>query len=369
MPSGVPFQIDWKRSRRFLYFAMIFLGVIFVIGVFYQSLLVSLSFSMFFTYLLSPFVDWCEKRYPGHRPLIVSGIILSFLTIVGLVGGFLIPVLYRQLLEIVKLLPKAIEFVFLKIEPMKMMIKETGLVEVNTIESLFSQLAVAGQIGDQASNFIQKLWDTTPSLLGGVLNFALVPLLLFFLLNDLPKIRKHLQTLIPVDLRDMVFFCRMRVDQTLKSVLKGQVMVAGVLGILYMLGFSIIQLESGLAIGALAGICRIVPYLDVIVGIALSVVVIITQNLGLGAVVGVAFIFLVVQSLDGMFITPQIVGERAGLHPGVVIGSVIAFGDWFGFFGVLIAVPCVAIFVVMLQILLPYYQSSPAFLGSKIDKD
>lgn len=365
MPRDFDLQIDWRRSKRFIYFTMAFVLVTFFIGFFYQSLLVSLAISLLFTYLLAPFVDWAERRLPGHRPLLVAAMILGSLITIGFVGGFLVPVLYRQVLEIVKLLPKALEFMALKSEPLKAIIAESGLIDLASIDSLFAQFTLNGKLSEQLSNVVQKLWDSTPGLLGSVINFALVPMLLFFLLNDLPKLRVCLQSMVPMDLRDIVFFCRRRVDQTLKSVLKGQVMVATVVGLLYMIGFSIIDLPSGLAIGALAGVCRIVPYLDVLVGISLSVIVIITQNLGLGAVVAVAFVFLIVQSLDGMLITPQIVGDRAGLHPGVVIGSVIAFGDWFGFFGVLIAVPCVAIIVVMMQTMLPYYRSSPAFLGGR----
>ena len=109
---------------------------------------------------------------------------------------------------------------------------------------------------------------------------------------------------------------------------------------------------------------RVVPYLDVIVGASLSIIVVLGQGEGLSMIFGVFVVILIVQALDGMLITPRIIVEKAGLHPVVVIASVVAFGDWFGILGILFAVPSVAILLSIVQMAIPYYLNSPFFRGS-----
>jgi predicted PurR-regulated permease PerM len=90
-------------------------------------------------------------------------------------------------------------------------------------------------------------------------------------------------------------------------------------------------------------------------------IVIVSQGGTFGMAVAVAVVIGVVQAIDGMFITPRIIGERAGVHPVVVIASVIAFGDLFGILGILIAVPVVDIVSASFQMALPYYRNSPFY--------
>ena len=367
MPHGVPLDFPLVKVWKFFRFALAFLVFTTGLSLFYQSLIVSLAVALLLTYLLAPFVHWVERRISVRRTIIVLGIIVISLSTIAIIGAYFFPIVYRQILAILQLLPQAIDFLVKKIDPLKEVIVATGMIETNSLNDILAELDIVNHLSEQSTRVLEQLWLTTPTVMGGVINFMFIPILLFFILNDLPRLTHFLRELIPLDLREIATFCRRRVDQTLKSVLMGQIMVAGVLAALYMTGFSVIQLKAGLAIGAIAGICRIIPYLDVVVGATLSIVVIVTQNLGLGAIIGVGSIFLVVQVLDGMIITPKIVGEKAGLHPGVIIASIISFADWFGFLGVLIAVPSVAVVMVFLRILIPYYQASLIYQGQKTE--
>ncbi len=349
---------DWQTIRRLVAFSG-FLALGFTFGaIVYQALMLSLSVSLFLTYLLAPLVDRLSSRRPELRAYFCLAIIMMLIALLIVVIAAVVPQIYTQLLEISKVFPRAVEYMMGRFEPLRNLILSTGFVESETIDRALGELNIVNQLATQTRGFVEKLWESTPSLFGWVINFALVPVLLFFLLNDLPRLRSGAQLVTPPDLRKPMTEFRDKIDGTLRSVLKGQLLVALTLACLYMFGLSATGISGGLAIGAIAGICRIVPYLDVVVGMFLSLVVIITQHGGVGELIAVCGVFLVVQVLDGMFITPRIIGERAGLHPGVVIASVIAFGDWFGFVGILIAVPVVAIIKVVLQASLPYYRLS-----------
>ena len=123
-----------------------------------------------------------------------------------------------------------------------------------------------------------------------------------------------------------------------------------------------------ISIAIVAGICRVVPYLDVVVGGLLSLIVILSNFENYGQVIGIVAVFGVVQAADGMFITPRIIGERVGIHPIVVILSVLALGDWFGFWGVLLAIPAVAVGKILAGALLPYYKRSHVYLGRQYEQ-
>ncbi|RYZ62159.1 MAG: AI-2E family transporter, partial [Proteobacteria bacterium] len=127
------------------------------------------------------------------------------------------------------------------------------------------------------------------------------------------------------------------------------------------IGFTVIGVPSGVAIGALAGLCRLVPYLDIFVGLLLCTIVILTQGSGLGIFIAAIIVIGVVQALDGAIVTPRIIGDRAGLHPVAVIASVYAFGSQFGLLGVLLAVPVVAATVVILKLSWPFLSQSYFF--------
>lgn len=358
-------SVNWPAVKKLAFFSIAATVVILSIAYFFQSLLFSLSCSILFAYILAPVVDWMVASHEERRPFACFLLILCFLSLLGVLIASLLPEIYRQVVNIVGLIPEALEYTIANIEPLKKILIKTRLAGAYDLEKVISEINLFQQFSGQLQSVGRALWESTPSFLGGVMNFALVPIVLFFLLNDLPGIRRGLAFLTPPDMREPLQGFVGRVDKTLRSVIKGQLMVAGVLGVLYMIGLRLVGLESALAIGAIAGVCRIVPYLDVIVGIALSLIVIITQHLGLGMFIGVCLVFLGVQVLDGLVITPRVIGERVGLHPGVVIASVMAFGDWFGFVGIIVAVPTVAVIKVLLQTILPYYRLSSFYVSSE----
>lgn len=349
-----------SSKKSALCFGIGLVGMVFGM-VFYRSLMVAIFCSLLFSYILGPLVNGVEARITKER---LSAVLLVLLIVYGILLvaiASVMPLVYREGLGLIKLVPSAFGELMLRVEPLKQMLLDRGLLGRETLDQFFTDIGVFQQISDQVTNAINQLWKSTPLVVGGVINVLLIPLLTFMLLSESRNIFGGIRSILPVDTRSFFRDYWHRFDKTLKSVLKGQVMVAASLAILYMVGLGLVGLKFGLGIGAIAGMCRLIPYVDVVVGLSLSLLVIVSQGAGLSLTMLVVAVFIVVQLIDGMVITPRIIGERAGLHPGLVIVTILALADWLGLFGVIIAVPCLAIAKVSLEVFLPHYRLSSFF--------
>ena len=356
-------RLDWLSLRRLLWFGLAVSGTLLVTGTIYGALLVPILVSSFITYLLLPFVDRLERlRVP--RGLAAFTIIVGS-TAIGVFGVVrLAPVLYQQMLLLGHLLPTAAKEVQNHWLPLLAdYASDLGLLNASEFSETFGLSNLVSHITQHLQANLAGIWKTGTSVAGGLLYLILIPMLNFFMLKDYPLLARVLGSEVPRDLVGPVHRLLSTMNRTFRSVLKGQVIVAGILGILYIIGFSIVGLQSALLIGFVAGVCRVIPYLDVIVGGTLSAIVLLSNFTGWGQALGVVLVIAVVQAVDGAFVTPRVLGERVGIHPVVLILSVLAFGDWFGFWGVLMAIPVAAMVKVLIVAIDPYYRASRAYLG------
>lgn len=361
LPEPASPFIDRLRAGRLLRFVVIAGACVVFLSAAYYSLLLAVLVSGLITYLLRPIVDFLEKR-KVPRGVAVATIELLFLA--GCTWGLvhLLPIVYGQTLAVVKLAPKAFDIVVESWLPMtEKFVADFGLISAENLHKYIKNISIWGRLESQLQNGINGLWRTGASLVGGAINLALIPILTLFFLKDYQRIRRTFVSLTPPDLRDPVHTVLKGVDQTLRTVLKGQVIVATILGILYVIGLSLVGLPAALAIGVVAGVCRLIPYLDVIVGGALSAIVLLSDFQGWTMVLMVILVFAIVQGIDGALITPTVLGDRIGLHPLVVVATVLAFGDWFGFWGVIMAVPVAAVIKVLIEFAKPFYLESRFF--------
>ena len=150
-------------------------------------------------------------------------------------------------------------------------------------------------------------------------------------------------------------------DTVLATFLRGQLLVMLCLGIVYATGLWIAGIEFALLIGLLAGLVSFVPYLGLLVGILVAGIVGIVQFHDASVLLSVALVFALGQLLEGFVLTPWLVGDRIGLHPVAVMFAVMAGGQLFGFFGILLALPVAAMILVLLRNLHHYYVSSELY--------
>lgn len=189
-----------------------------------------------------------------------------------------------------------------------------------------------------------------------LLNLLVIPVVTFYFLRDIDRMRLALPSFLPVSYRDWLMGKLTEIDSLLSGFVRGQLLVALILMALYTIGLSLVGTPSSLLLGLLAGAASMVPFMGLVVGFLPSLLLTFLQYHDWQHLVGVVAVFAVVQALEGNLITPKIVGERLGLHPVVVLLAVLVGGELFGFLGILLAVPATAVVKVFWRDVLAFYR-------------
>jgi predicted PurR-regulated permease PerM len=304
--------------------------------------------------MLRPVVDMLQHRLRVRRRL--TAVILLYGAFVLAVTGVLlaiVPPLIQQFIDFIAYLPtfwaRLVEQVTV-LYPQWVAYIERQL-ENPTVRNVVDGLAVESQ------NWLRH---ALPSLraagLGalGIFGFfahaAVVPIYLFFFLLSRQEPTRNLAGQLPflsVDKRNDVVFLVGEFIAIIVSFFRGQLLIGLIMGVLLATGFSIVGLRFGLIIGLALGILNIIPYLGTILGLAVALPLAYLQPGGGWSLVGlVLLVFVVVQNIEGWYLTPKIMGDRTGLHPVVVIVAIFFWGTALdGILGMILAIPLTAFFV------------------------
>jgi predicted PurR-regulated permease PerM len=198
-------------------------------------------------------------------------------------------------------------------------------------------------------------------LLSILVNLALIPVVMFYLLRDWNVIVARLDDLLPRRWETKVRQVAGEVDEVLAEFLRGQLMVMVALAVYYALALWAVGLEHAFAIGTLTGLLVFIPYVGYGLGLVLGIVAALLQWSGLPFFLAVVAVYLVGQLIENYVLIPYLVGDRIGLHPVAVIFALLAFGQLFGFAGVLLALPVSAALLVGLRHLRAAYAESPLY--------
>ena len=214
------------------------------------------------------------------------------------------------------------------------------------IEVLKAHWQKAGGI---AATVIGSVSRSGTVILEWLMNLVLIPVITFYLLRDWDVLVASVHDLIPRRYATTAGQLASDSDQVLGAFLRGQFYVMIALGLIYSTGLWMVGLDLALLIGMIAGLISFVPYLGSIVGIISACLAALLQFHDPMYLIPVAIVFMVGQALEGMLLTPWLVGDQIGLHPVAVIFAVLAGGQLFGFLGVLMALPLASVIMVMLR--------------------
>ena len=203
--------------------------------------------------------------------------------------------------------------------------------------------------GGIAGKLLPWLGSSGGAIAVALVNLLLIPVAMFYLLRDWDALAAQLDGLIPRHWHGKVAEIAAEVDGVLAEFLRGQISVMLLMSLFYVVALWLTGLEFALPIGILAGLLVFVPYLGMILGLSLATLAAVMQFPSFGGVLWVWAAFGAGQLLEGMVVTPWLVGDRIGLHPLAVIFALLAFGQVFGFFGLLLALPLAAILLVALR--------------------
>ena len=312
------------------------------------------------SYLGDPLVDRLET-YKLSRTLSVSIVFSIIFLVIGLVLIVLLPMLESQIGYFVKSLPA--HLVWLQQELLPALASKLNLdpkiFNLNEVRDFITQQWSGN--GKVLLNIVKSLSDSGLMLIVWLGNLVLIPVVTFYLLRDWDVLVSRVHELLPRSKEPVIKKLALESDSVLAAFLRGQFLVMIVLGIIYSLGLKIAGLELALLIGMLAGLVSFVPYLGFIVGIVAAGIAMLLQTQDVIQLWPVIVVFGIGQLLEGMLLTPLLVGDKIGLHPVAVIFSVLAGGQLFGFVGVLLALPVAAVIAVILRHMHRQYLSSPLY--------
>ncbi len=324
--------------------AMFFLaaGLIYLLS----AILLPFVLALLLAYVCHPLVARLTRGW--ITPALASLMVLLILTGLAFVLCLLVvPMLYQELNLVLARLPSSLAQ--LKDSWGTLLQQNLGIDLNNNLNNLREMLQQ--DMGTTEAG-LQKLLHSASEgglfLLGLLATLLLVPVVLFYLLKDWTGLLSSLLSAVPSRYRESVLDFSREVDSALGQFLRGQLMVMAVMSVFYSAGLALVGLHSGLAIGILTGLLVFIPYVGVFTGFVLAVLAALVQGSDLSLLWLVMGVYAAGHALEGTLVTPRLVGDRIGLHPVMVIFSLMAFGKLLGFFGILIALPASAVLRVIM---------------------
>ncbi|MDO4949477.1 MAG: AI-2E family transporter [Bacteroidales bacterium] len=210
-------------------------------------------------------------------------------------------------------------------------------------------LLMDANVIDVAKNILQGTWNVVSQGFGmavGLVTSLISVLYLFFIMIDYEKESERILNLIPQGnglYKDKANYILKKVENNMSKYFQSQALIAFIVGILFAIGFSIIDLPMAIGLGLFIGLLNMVPYLQVI-GVVPAVLFAVLQALKDGndvvlALVAVGIVFLVVQTIQDAILTPKIMGTKFDMSPTVILLSLSVWGSLLGFIGLVIAIP------------------------------
>jgi predicted PurR-regulated permease PerM len=310
-------------------------------------------------YIADPLADKLEKKMSRSLAVTVVFFVLSLFAVLLLLVA--LPLLERQIVVLAEKLPLYIDRAQQYLFPI--LKEQFGLefadFDLNMLkQSLSDYWKTAGGI---AASILTSISHSGLILAGWIANFLLMLVVTFYLLRDWDSLVAKIHALIPRKNEKNIILIVKESDEVLGAFFRGQILVMLALSIVYTFGLMMVGLDTALLVGGLAGMVSFVPYLGFIVGIVIASIAALMQFQEVTPLIYVAIVFVTGQMLEGMLLTPWLVGEKIGLHPVAVIFSVLAGGQLFGFVGILLALPVAAVIAVVLRHALERYTQSELY--------
>lgn len=313
-------------------------------------------------YVLNPVVNRLDALGRGRMPRVLAVLLVETLFILVLLSVLLlvVPIFAKELPLLREQLPLLAARINNALGPWLAQFGITLALDVESIKA-FVVKYLSANFEDTAGSILSSLKLGGSVALAIVGNMVLIPVALFFLLNDWDRFVRLVVELVPPKLRASFDSFMDEADMVLGQYLRGQLLVMGVLAMYFSVALALFGFDLALPVGVFTGLAFFIPYLGFGLGMLLAFLAGILQFGSLYGVFVVAGVYGVGQLVESLYLTPRLVGERIGLHPLAVIFALLAFGQLFGFLGVLIALPASAVLLVAIRRLRASYMLSKLY--------
>lgn len=340
-------KITFDRFIRWALIALLVFGVLYAIN-YLSTVLLPFFVAWFIAYLLYPIVKFVQYRL--HVPTRALSIIVTLIFVIAIVAGvvwLIIPPMVEQFSKLGTLMTAYIHktaHITSIPETIQQWINDNG----KEIQKIVQSEDFANGIREalpQVFKFIGQGYSIIVSIVGSLITL----LYMFFILLDYEFLTENWIRIFPKKARPFWHSLMNDVEKALNSYIRGQGLVALSMGILFCIGFTIIDFPMAIGLGILIGIMDMVPYLHTFaliptVFLALLKAVDTGQNFWIILISAVA-VFIIVQIIIDMIITPKIMGKAMGLNPAILLLSLSIWGALLGFIGLIIALPLTTLLI------------------------
>lgn len=319
-------------------------------------------FAGLFYYLLQPMVDFVEKKGVFRKGAIwiVFGVILL---VIALAITFIIPGIRNQFNELVDEFPRIWNAVVLQIESL---LNDEWLTEVY---QEFQATDIMSRLTEQISNVFTVTLGSISNVAGLltriIVTLFTIPFVLYYLLADSIRFKNSILAVTPTRVRPMMQKFMTQASEQVGSYVRGQLLVAVAVAVIFYIGYTIIDLEYALILSILAGILNMVPYLGSI--IAAGPALIIGAFVSPFQLLQVIIVLSVEQLIEGRIVSPLILGNELDIHPIVILFIMLGSGSIFGFMGLILAIPGFAVIRVIWNIFFDWLKENSKLYEEEVE--
>lgn len=311
-------------------------------------------------YLFAPLVDFFSRRGVDRR---ITIWVLFILLIVLIIWGIstLVPILRSQMTAFINNIPNYVQQIEHIINELPLEIQ--NLTIPTTLDRFFDSFDLTN-LTNRFNSIITSTFDGIGSVIGTITQFIsgllIFPIMLYYLLLEGNKIYKFTIYLIPNKYHESAKRLLYRMNFQIAQYIRGQIIVALIVGIIFAIGYSIIGLDYGISLAVLAGILNIIPYLGSIIAVIPAIIIAALTSPTM--LLKVALVIAIEQTIEGRFISPQVLGNSMEIHPVTILVIILAAGKLFGLTGVILGVPGYAVIKVIVTEIYRYYRKqSPLY--------
>lgn len=306
-------------------------------------------------YLLSPLIDWMETKKINR----LGGITIVFVVILGLLAWgvtALIPVIREQSLDLLENWQDYLASFIAKIDTFFESEFLAGLQEQLTGEEGGITATITDQVGGFFGSTVSGIGNVFGIVTTTVLALITTPFILFYLLKDGHHLPYHIMKFVPSHMREQTYRLLREMNMQISQYIRGQLLVAFFVGLMFWIGLSIIGLKYALTLGILAGALNLIPFLGTFIAVIPIFIIAIVLHPPL-MLLKVLIVFIIEQTLEGRVVQPLVLGSSLNIHPVTIIAVLLTAGSLFGLPGVIIGIPAYAVLKVVLVHLFKWYQS------------
>lgn len=294
-------------------------------------------YSMVLAYLLNPIVNFLESKGVKRTIGILIVFMFLILIIVTIILAF-IPKLSKEFENLITILPNYFNRIYNFFN--KIFIKYSK--HIDELPPVFQGVRNVFLVGlrnfqESLLNYLIEITNSVVLMFSKFLKLIIVPILTFYFLKDKDYFKKKIIFTIPRKHRNTILQIGREIDIVLGKFIRGQLLVCSFVGISTTIALLIIGVDFALIIGFVAGIADLIPYFGPVIGIFPAVIFALLKSPI--KVLWVIIAFVIIQQLECNVIEPKIVGSSIGIHPVLVIISLLIGGNYFGIIGMIFAIP------------------------------